>query len=468
MGTSTNYGNLAGLMPSGSLSGLDTLGLSSSYFPMSSGFYTHDLLKRFGNYDPLNIYSTSLPTSTNIHSTSSTSPLMQQSVLRNSHNPISALGNMAVAATSSYNANNIPPASNSIFAPPVSSSSSNNNQSIVPTMMPYTGQSSGTQINKNLPKKKVTDLGYNKKDATKNKPLIPTNLSKRPAIMDPIVVPPNSSENLSILPDDQSPPKSIAGTSARTLPKAVNDLKKVEKISLAGKTFNAVKDVAGKIIGNQRSLIRPNVIMTKSGETNKNQLNAGFVAKTAQGTVIQKSPANSAAQRAVIPQIQNNAQLVDIRKMPSATPWLKTPTNNKTPPVNKKNLVTVSPAMKAMNRQLDKSPATTKLVNTQKQANTSGTQIINLGNTTSNDSISIIRLPPKILPPVQSVNKQSTVTPNLTTQPKVTNLRTSQPTKQVLSQNIPKILQQQQKRVIDVSNGFILFEFFVLESCKCF
>ena len=169
MGTSTNYANLAGLMPSTSLSGLDSLGLSSSYFPMSSGFYTHDLLKRFGNYDPLNIYSSSLPTSSNIHSTSSTSPLMQQSVLRNSHNPISALGNMTVAATSSYNANNIPPAPISVFAQPVSNS---NNQSLVPTMMPYPAQISGSQINKNLPKKKVTDLlGYNKKDPNKNGPI---------------------------------------------------------------------------------------------------------------------------------------------------------------------------------------------------------------------------------------------------------------------------------------------------------
>ncbi|XP_070500734.1 transcriptional regulator ATRX homolog isoform X2 [Chironomus tepperi] len=418
MGTTTNYGNLAGLMPSGSLSGLDSLGLSSTYFPMSSGFYTHDLLKRFGNYDPLNIYSSSLPTSTNIHSTSSTSPLMQQSVLRNSHNPISALGNMAVAATSSYNANNIPPASNSIFAQPVSTSS-NNNQSIVPTMMPYSAQTSGSQINKNLPKKKVTDLGYNKKDANKNNP-IPTNLSKRSVIMDPIVVPPNSSENLSILPDDQSPPKSIAGTSARTLPKAVNDPKKVEKISLAGKTLNAVKGFTDKILGNQRSLIRPNVIMTKTGDANKNQSNASIVSqksqspnvvKTAQGTVIQK-PTNSPAQRSL------NPQLSDMRKLSSATPWLK-PTNNKAIPANKKqNLVTVSPAMKTINRQLVKSPATVKLVNTTKQANT-------------------------------SVNKsQSVVNPNLTSQQKVTNVRTMPLTKQ-MSPNVSKMMHQQQKRVID-------------------
>ena len=469
-------------MPSSSLSGLDSLGLSSSYFPMSSGFYTHDLLKRFGNYDPLNIYSSSLPTSTNIHSTSSTSPLMQQSqsVLRNSHNPISALGNMAVAATSSYNANNIPPASNSIFAPPVSSNS-NNNQSLVSTMMPYNpAQTSGSsQINKNLPKKKVNDLGYNKKDTNKNNS---TNLSKRTVIMDPMVVPPNSSENLAILPDDQSPPKSIAGTSARTLPKAANDPKKVEKISLAGKTLNAVKGLTDKLLGNQRSLIRPNVIMTKTGDINKNQLGIVTqkslnpnVGKPSQGTVIQK-PANSTVQRALNPQITNNIQISEMRKIGSATPWLK-PTNNKIPPLNKKqNLVTVSPAMKTLNRQLDKSPVTAKLVNVPKQVNSSGTQIINLGNKTSNDSISIIRLPPKTITPVQPVNKSQTVSPNLNlSQQKVINPRPTQPAKQIMSPNIPKMLQQHQKRVIDVSNGqskpykcFVTVIFEILKQLKCF
>ncbi|CAH1707995.1 unnamed protein product [Chironomus riparius] len=389
MQSPTNFSNLAGLMPSTSLSGLDTL----------------------------------------------------------------ALGNMAVAATSSYNANNIPPASNSIFAPPVSGNS-NNNQSLVPTMMLYNAaQTSGSsQINKNLPKKKVNDLGYNKKDTNKN------NVSKRTVIMDPMVVPPNSSENLSILPDDQTPPKSIAGTSARTLPKATNDPKKVEKISLAGKTFNAVKGLADKLLGNQRSLIRPNVIMTKTGDINKNQSNAGIVAqkslspnvgKPSQGTVIQKPTNSTVQQRALNPQIPNNIQISEMRKIGSATPWLK-PTNNKTTPLNKKqNLVTVSPAMKTLNRQLSKSPVTPKLVNVPKQVNSSGTQIINLGNKTSNDSISIIRLPPKTIPPVQPVNKLQTVTPNLNlSQQKILNSRPTQPTKQIMSPNVPKMLQHE-KRVID-------------------
>lgn len=421
------------MLPStSSLAGLDQLGLSTSYFPMSSNFYSHDFLKRFGSYDPLSsLYTaTSLPNSSTIHSTSTTSPLMQS--LRNSHNPISALVNMTGApststSTSSYSANNIPPASNSIFAQPSTSIST---PMTVSSQSPYIAPS--TLQNKKVPKKKKPevknaslDLATIIKDKTKflhanNTQLIPTNLS-RSLGKNPIITLPNSSENVSILPDlEHSPPvnlsKSAAGTSARTH-------------QVLSKNALTIKQKQNVIDTNARSLIRPNVTVSQSNGskaivvTKKTSQNP--VITKPQSSVIQKGPIVSPSVLSQPPKNGNSS--MKLKKLPSG----QIPYNQ-----NKSNMAfSKIPSKLVAARAL--SPTVNRPVNIQAQR-----PIINIGPTTANgtDSVSIFRLPAKT-----QVNK-STVAP---VSPSV---QATKPVPKVPA-NVAKILQQQQKKIIDVSQN---------------
>lgn len=514
-----NSWNMGSIMPSAT-SALDP------YYPLPSNLYTNEFFKRIGTYDALNLYP-SAPTMSSLASplpsSSATSSLMS-SLLRNPLNPISALGNMTTPATTSttgstsstalanlvvpaigpYNANNIPPASNSMFSSPTSGGG------IVRQGLPTIGSSvsstiaSGTSL---LANKSYKDVLKHTKNYTM-KPIGSSNnnniignvrnqkkanvqkLQGRRPINDnlnvrkvggPLVVAANSSENLSILPDDTIATTTTTAIRSGTSSNGLNSLnassprlqKSASNTSVSSQNSNLsfssfsranmkkpVVTPAANYTGlkNKPVGVSPSAVRTVPISNKVTNLSQEMPRKTSGSNFPKSNPipekvlmTRKAVPQATIPVNQQRTkslnQIPVVSRKVANTNVLRSPVQMKAAVQDKlagKQLAT--PPSKAILSQLEKNH--TSLIGTTTKTNVlpplpMQQKQSQIANTSPQNSVSIIKLPHKNIPTTsQSIS-------NVSLQQKVSPKTTSTIRTAIAQPELQKVIQQPAKRVTD-------------------
>jgi hypothetical protein len=476
----------------------DATGLNSLY-PMASSIFASDLFKRIGSYDPLNLYSSSSLTPS---TTASTSSLI--SSLLHPHNPLSALGNIAPTTTaSSYSANNIPPASNSIFAQPGTSGVAGTSASTTSSSALPTSLKSGKLSSETL--KRLGNIGNNSLQQVSN--LKKSTLSNnRKKSTDPLMVPQNSSKNLSILPDIDQPPRNIPavvsrapnnsslvissarslneGTSART-----NIVPKKKIVNMPPAHLSTAASSSPKVnfmLNKSSSSGQPRQLLKKGTET-QSKAPSERQSSYPQQIIVQKTQkpqvppmqkltfTNNSQQKTVLPMATHKQQPPNILKPPSSqmnvqktpsqpsfskvhfapstsnnkkTAIFNTPKQNKIVPVTTKtNLIPSSPSTAIM-RQLEKNQ--TSLIDTSKKSGNASQKLPQISSLSPQNSVSIIKLPKSSSnTSLRSIPSQNNLAPSISLQQGASSPKTLQ--KIIKPQQLMQAIQQGAKRKSDVS-----------------
>ncbi|KAG5676156.1 hypothetical protein PVAND_006005 [Polypedilum vanderplanki] len=396
--------------------------------------------------------------------------MMNSSWLMNgmSTNGLDVSGNMTTTSSvaTSYSANNIPPATNSIFAQPGSS--------LATTSSVLSPSSSLLPPSQKLKKLNANNI---------RKRHISTNSKQlKPSVADPLQITKNSSKNISILPDNSHSPKQSMvqkassgsnlvitsprslndGTSARTniVPKRFPNILSSSSSSLLKNSSPLTsKQSNSKVISN---MSRPSQLLTKPIQNiqkiaGKSQLPSSVLKSPQQLGVQRVSSASNLNQKMTSPQasnLQNSTSQKSQKAQYSFSDFRRNaPIDNNIPKSTSINK-TLSSSPSAKQRQIPASPSTTDSILRQLEKNqtslidTSKTNTNMIQKTPSNlnlpnNSVSIIRLDKN--PSGNSLSMrpslQNSTIPSVSLQQKNVNLKS--PLKVPASQSLT---QQAQKR----------------------